>query len=77
MAKFKILATGHIAGLKKRFKAGYYETQDVNEISVLSSNKSAAMVIKEPVVVEVTKPVEEIKIKKEVNPVGKHNHKTR
>lgn len=88
MAKFKILATGNIARLKKRYKAGYYETQDENEIRVLSKNKAAAMLIEEakPIPVEVIEvaippeikvaaPVKEIKKAKEVNPRGKHNHK--
>lgn len=90
MAKFKILATGNIAGLKKRYKAGYYETQDENEIRVLSKNKAAAMLIEEakpehievievaiPSEIKVAAPVKEIKKAKEVNPRGKHNHKAK
>ena len=71
MAKFKILATGNIAGLKKRYKAGYYETQDENEIRVLSKNKAAAMLIEEakpePIeVIEVAIPSEIVAIPSEI-----------
>lgn len=79
MAKFKILATGNIAGLKKRFNAGYHETQDENEIDVLSKNKAAAMLIIEPMPapIEEVKPVVETKKIKEVSPVGNTKRKTR